>query len=174
MDDVFKALAGAERRKLLDTLRTENGQTLGELCRHLDMTRQAVTKHLAILETANLVAVVWRCREKCTTSIQCRFTRSRTVGLKWLAGNHGWSQDASRNRSPARHHLELRGVKLVHVYVNLHRDHAGKGGEALAGAEFTRRGDLFLFGPRRFLAGFRDGQEFAIPWACLMPLASEM
>jgi DNA-binding transcriptional ArsR family regulator len=45
-------------------LRTENGQTLSELCRHLDMTRQAVTKHLAILEAANLVAVVWRGREK--------------------------------------------------------------------------------------------------------------
>jgi DNA-binding transcriptional ArsR family regulator len=64
MDEVFKALADAGRRKLLDALRTENGQTLGELCRHLDMTRQAVTKHLAILETANLVAVVWRGREK--------------------------------------------------------------------------------------------------------------
>ncbi|MGA7394641.1 MAG: metalloregulator ArsR/SmtB family transcription factor [Terrimicrobiaceae bacterium] len=64
MDEVFRALADAGRRKLLDALRTENGQTLGELCRHLDMTRQAVTKHLAILETANLVAVVWRGREK--------------------------------------------------------------------------------------------------------------
>ena len=64
MDEVFKALADPSRRKLLDQLRTSNGQTLSELCEHLDMTRQAVTKHLVILEEANLVATVWRGREK--------------------------------------------------------------------------------------------------------------
>ncbi len=64
MDAVFKALADASRRKLLDQLRKSNGQTLGELCEHLDMSRQAVTKHLGLLEKANLVAVVWRGREK--------------------------------------------------------------------------------------------------------------
>lgn len=64
MDKVFKALADSGRRLLLDRLRVENGQTLGRLCEHLDMTRQAVTKHLKILERANLVAVVWQGREK--------------------------------------------------------------------------------------------------------------
>jgi DNA-binding transcriptional ArsR family regulator len=64
MDAVFKALADASRRKLLDRLREDNGQTLTELCEHLDMTRQAVTKHLVILEAANLVATIWRGREK--------------------------------------------------------------------------------------------------------------
>ena len=64
MDKVFKALADASRRELLDRLRTENGQTLGQLCANLDMTRQAVTKHLALLEEANLVVVLWRGREK--------------------------------------------------------------------------------------------------------------
>ena len=64
MDEVFKALADASRRELLDRLRADNGQTLGELCARLTMTRQAVSKHLAILEKANLVAVVWRGREK--------------------------------------------------------------------------------------------------------------
>jgi DNA-binding transcriptional ArsR family regulator len=64
MDEVFKALADASRRELLDRLRVENGQTLGELCVRLAMTRQAVSKHLAILEAANLVATVWRGREK--------------------------------------------------------------------------------------------------------------
>ena len=64
MDEVFKALADASRRELLDRLRAENGQTLGELCARLAMTRQAVSKHLAILEDANLVATVWRGREK--------------------------------------------------------------------------------------------------------------
>jgi DNA-binding transcriptional ArsR family regulator len=64
MDAVFKALADGSRRELLDRLRADNGQTLGELCARLDMTRQAVSKHLAILEAANLVATVWRGREK--------------------------------------------------------------------------------------------------------------
>ena len=64
MDAVFKALADASRRKLLDQLHRSNGQTLGELCAQLDMTRQAVTKHLRLLEAANLIAVVWHGREK--------------------------------------------------------------------------------------------------------------
>jgi DNA-binding transcriptional ArsR family regulator len=64
MDKVFKALADPSRRELLDRLRADNGQTLGQLCAHLDMTRQAVTKHLAVLEEANLVVVLWRGREK--------------------------------------------------------------------------------------------------------------
>lgn len=64
MDSVFKALADPSRRKLLDQLYTHNGQTLSELCEHLDMTRQAVTKHLAWLEAANLVVIVWHGREK--------------------------------------------------------------------------------------------------------------
>jgi len=64
MNAVFKALADESRRSLLDKLHQNNGQTLGELCAHLDMTRQAVAKHLALLESANLVATVWRGREK--------------------------------------------------------------------------------------------------------------
>jgi len=64
MDEIFRALADPSRRGLLDRLRAQNGQTLGELCARLDMTRQAVSKHLAILEEANLVATVWPGREK--------------------------------------------------------------------------------------------------------------
>ena len=64
MEVVFKALADSSRRKLLDELHKENGQTLSELREHLEMTRQAVTKHLVLLEKANLIAVVWRGREK--------------------------------------------------------------------------------------------------------------
>jgi DNA-binding transcriptional ArsR family regulator len=64
MDVVFKALADASRRKLLDELFKNNGQTLSDLCEHLDMTRQAVTKHLVLLEEAHLLATVWRGREK--------------------------------------------------------------------------------------------------------------
>jgi DNA-binding transcriptional ArsR family regulator len=64
MDQVFKALADASRRELLDRLRADNGQTLNELCVRLDVTRQAVSKHLRILEEANLVATVKQGREK--------------------------------------------------------------------------------------------------------------
>jgi DNA-binding transcriptional ArsR family regulator len=64
VDKVFKALADPSRRKLLDRLYQDNGQTLGELCEHLDMTRQAVTQHLSVLEAANLIATIRRGREK--------------------------------------------------------------------------------------------------------------
>lgn len=64
LDSVFKALADPSRRRLLDRLFAENGQTLGALCEGLDMSRQAVTKHLAVLEAANLVATFRRGREK--------------------------------------------------------------------------------------------------------------
>jgi DNA-binding transcriptional ArsR family regulator len=65
MDDaIFRALADTSRRQLLDRLHLENGQTLGELCRGLEMTRQAVAKHLAILEEANLVSWQRQGREK--------------------------------------------------------------------------------------------------------------
>src|SRR5512146_766943 len=63
-DLLFKALADPGRRKLLDRLHANDGQTLGELCEHLDMTRQGVTQHLSVLEAANLVATVRRGREK--------------------------------------------------------------------------------------------------------------
>ena len=63
-DAVFRALADASRRLLLDRLHERNGQSLGELCHGLEMTRQAVMKHLAILEDANLVATRRRGREK--------------------------------------------------------------------------------------------------------------
>ena len=64
MDQVFKALADPSRRLLLDRLHASSGQTLNELCEGLAMTRQAVTKHLAILEEANLVSSLRHGREK--------------------------------------------------------------------------------------------------------------
>jgi uncharacterized protein YndB with AHSA1/START domain/DNA-binding transcriptional ArsR family regulator len=63
-DEVFRALADPSRRQLLDALNARNGQTLRELCAGLDMARQSVSKHLAVLETANLVTTAWRGREK--------------------------------------------------------------------------------------------------------------
>ncbi|MBV8932033.1 MAG: SRPBCC domain-containing protein [Kutzneria sp.] len=64
MDEVFKALADVSRRRLLDSLNSHNGQSLRQLCGGLDMARQSVSKHLAVLIAANLVTTVWRGREK--------------------------------------------------------------------------------------------------------------
>ena len=63
-DRVFKALGDRGRRRLLDRLRVKPGQTLSAMCEGMDMTRQAVTKHLLQLEEANLVVVRWSGREK--------------------------------------------------------------------------------------------------------------
>jgi DNA-binding transcriptional ArsR family regulator len=63
-DLLFKALADPSRRKLLDLLYASDGQTLGQLCEHLDMTRQSATQHLELLAAATLVAIRWRGREK--------------------------------------------------------------------------------------------------------------
>jgi len=64
MDAVFKALADPTRRALLDRLEERNGQTLAELCDGVDMARQSVSKHLAVLEDAGVVTTRWRGREK--------------------------------------------------------------------------------------------------------------
>jgi len=63
-NDVFKALADPSRRALLDKLHQRNGQTLNELCRHLAMTRQGISKHLDLLIKADLVVPLWRGRQK--------------------------------------------------------------------------------------------------------------
>jgi len=63
-DILFKALADPSRRKLMDLLHANDGQTLNQLCEELNMTRQGVTQHLNLLESANVVTTVWRGREK--------------------------------------------------------------------------------------------------------------
>ncbi len=64
IDKVFKALGDPTRVKVLDLLYERNGQTLGELCEHLAMSRQSATQHIGVLEAAHLVTAVWRGREK--------------------------------------------------------------------------------------------------------------
>jgi DNA-binding transcriptional ArsR family regulator len=94
-DLVFKALADPSRRRLLDALNARDAQTLGELVEHLEVTRQGVTQHLAILETAGLVVTRWRGREKLhflnAVPLQeiydrwiCKFERSRLKALQEL------------------------------------------------------------------------------------------
>jgi DNA-binding transcriptional ArsR family regulator len=81
-DMVFRALADPSRRQLLDRLRDADGQTLSELCEGLQMTRQAVTKHLGVLEAANLVATRRQGREK------LHFLNPvpiQAIGERWIA-----------------------------------------------------------------------------------------
>ena len=82
MDAVFRALADPSRRRLLDRLQAQNGQTLSELCEQMDMTRQAVTKHLAILETANLIATarMGRAKEHYLNAIPINDIAERWIG----------------------------------------------------------------------------------------------
>lgn len=80
MDLVFKALADATRRRLLDLLHARNGETLSELGEGLATSRQAVSKHPARLEDASLVATVRRGREKSHCLNPCRSTRSPSAG----------------------------------------------------------------------------------------------
>ena len=67
MDRVFRALADPGRRLLLDRLRQDNGQTLGQLSEYLEMARQSVSQHLSVLESANLVSTVRQGGASCTT-----------------------------------------------------------------------------------------------------------
>lgn len=82
MDRVFKALADASRRRLLDLLHAHEGQTLGALASRLDMTRQAVSQHLAVLEAANLVATVRSGREKLH---YLNAVPIHEIGTRWIA-----------------------------------------------------------------------------------------
>ena len=82
MDRVFKALADASRRQLLDLLHAEEGQTLGALAARLDMTRQAVSQHLAVLEAANLIATVRSGREKLH---YLNPVPIHEIGARWIA-----------------------------------------------------------------------------------------
>jgi DNA-binding transcriptional ArsR family regulator len=98
MDAVFRALADRSRRQLLDRLHNKNGQTLGELCEGLDMSRQAVTKHLLLLEDANLVAVKREGREKLhfINPVPINEIADRWIG-KFERGRLGALADLKRN-----------------------------------------------------------------------------
>src|SRR5271166_2763893 len=95
-DIVFKALADVSRRRLLDRLRKRNGLTLSELCEQHDMSRQAVSKHLVLLEAANLVVTVKRGREK------LHFLNPVPIHEIYMR----WIGSFERNRLQALHNLK--------------------------------------------------------------------
>jgi DNA-binding transcriptional ArsR family regulator len=119
MDRVFKALADPSRRRLLDRLRENNGQTLGELCEHVDMTRQGAAKHLALLEEANLVVAIRRGREK--------LHYLNPVPIGEIAER--WIDKFERRRLRALHdlkrELEREHDKAAVRVRDLHRHHSG-------------------------------------------------
>src|SRR3954464_7218619 len=83
IDEVFRALADPSRRQLLDRLNSRNGQTLRELCAGLDMARPSVSKHLAVLQAANLVTTVRRGREKLH---YLNAAPINDIGERWITG----------------------------------------------------------------------------------------
>ena len=141
MEDVFRALADASRRELLDRLNTRDGQTLNELCAGLGITRQSVSKHLAILEGAHLVTTVWHGREKRhylnvvpINAIADRwlrtFDRSRVQALADLKTALEAQEDSSMSDAPAPSQF---------VYRTFIRTTPDKLWQALTTPEFTRQ-----------------------------------
>jgi DNA-binding transcriptional ArsR family regulator/uncharacterized protein YndB with AHSA1/START domain len=134
MDAVFKALADPTRRRLLDSLDSRGGQSLRELCAESGMTRQAVTKHLAVLEAAGLVTTVWRGREKLH---YLNTAPINEIGERWIDRYH-------RRRVLAladlKHALEDSSMtKPEFVYVNYIDTTPEKLWQALTDPAFTRR-----------------------------------
>ena len=100
LNDVFRALADPNRRLLLDSLNADNGQTLGQLCARLDMARQSVSKHLAVLEAANLVTTVRRGREKLH---YLNAAPIHDIGERWI---NRYERDRVRVLADLKHVLE--------------------------------------------------------------------
>ena len=136
MDRVFRALADPGRRLLLDRLRQDNGQTLGQLCEYLEMARQSVSQHLSVLESANLISTVRHGRRK--------LHYLNPVPLHQI--QHRWIQAFEYSRLDAlhalRHHAEeaeMAGTaeKPTFVYVTYIQSSPEKVWEALTDADLT-------------------------------------
>jgi DNA-binding transcriptional ArsR family regulator/uncharacterized protein YndB with AHSA1/START domain len=134
MDEVFKALADPSRRALLDSLNARNGQTLRELCAGLDMARQSVSKHLAVLEEAGLVATVRRGREKLH---YLNAAPVHEVAQRWIS-----RYDRARVQALADLKLALEETPMdapTFVYTTYIRTTPQKLWQALTEPAFTRR-----------------------------------
>jgi uncharacterized protein YndB with AHSA1/START domain/DNA-binding transcriptional ArsR family regulator len=139
MDPVFKALADPTRRLLLDRLREQNGQTLGELCERLDMARQSATQHLDVLQAANLVTVVRRGRERLHYLNPAPI---QEIEERWISGfDKPRLQAISAIRNQAEEYAMTSGVVSVptYVYVTYIRASAEQVWRALTDADLTAR-----------------------------------
>src|SRR5215475_49400 len=139
MDKVFKALADPSRRQLLDRLFQANGQTLGELCEDLDMSRQAVTQHIAVLEAANLVTTKWRGRERLH---YLNPVPIHEIEERWISGFEKPRLEAiSVIKSLAEEYAVTTGTTPLptYVYVTYIRASAEQVWQALTDADLTSR-----------------------------------
>jgi uncharacterized protein YndB with AHSA1/START domain/DNA-binding transcriptional ArsR family regulator len=139
MDSVFKALADPTRRLLLDRLREHNGQTLRELCEHLDMARQSATQHLDILERANLITVVRRGRERLHYLNPAPIVE---IEERWISGfDKPRLQAISAIKNWAEEYAMTDGPTSVptYVYVTYIRASAEQVWQALTDADLTAR-----------------------------------
>ncbi len=136
LDEVFKALADPSRRLLLDSLNERNGQTLRELCSRLDMARQSVSKHLAVLEAANLVTTVRRGREK---HHYLNAAPINDIAERWITR---YDQDRVNALADLKRALEdspMKSEKPSFVYVTYIRTTPEKLWQALTEPAFTER-----------------------------------
>ncbi len=138
MDDVFRALADPGRRRLLDSLNDRNGQTLRELTECLDMARQSVSKHLAILAAANLVTTVRRGREKYHYLNAAPISE---IAQRWIGQYHQQRVDALSDLKRALEDTPM--DKPEFVYTTYIRTTPGA---ALAGADRARLHPALLGG----------------------------
>src|SRR4051795_3433362 len=133
-DDVFKALGDASRRVLLDSLNERNGQTLRELCSRLDMARQSVSKHLAVLEAANLVTTVRRGREKLH---YVNAAPINEIGERWITR---YERDRVHALADLKRALEdTRVTRPSFVYVSYTKTTPERLWQALTEPAFTER-----------------------------------
>ncbi|WTX00917.1 metalloregulator ArsR/SmtB family transcription factor (plasmid) [Streptomycetaceae bacterium NBC_01309] len=133
MDDIFKALADPARRRLLDSLNSRNGQTLRELCSQLDMARQSVSKHLALLEAANLVSTTWRGREK------LHYLNAEPINAiteRWISR---YDHPRVRALADLKHALESTAMDSAFVYTTYIKTTPSRLWEALTDPVFTRQ-----------------------------------
>jgi uncharacterized protein YndB with AHSA1/START domain/DNA-binding transcriptional ArsR family regulator len=133
MDGVFRALADPSRRRLLDSLNARNGQTLRELCSGLDMARQSVSKHLAVLEAANLVTTVRRGREKLH---HLNPAPINDIAERWI---DRYDRDRVRALADLKRALEDPVEKPAFVYTTYIRTTPERLWQALTEPEFTKR-----------------------------------
>jgi uncharacterized protein YndB with AHSA1/START domain/DNA-binding transcriptional ArsR family regulator len=135
MDEVFKALADASRRRLLDSLNARNGQSLRELCAGLDLTRQSVSKHLAVLAAANVVTTAWRGREKLH---YLNAAPINAIADRWLSR---YDRERADALTDLKHALEQKpmGTDDVFVYTTYIETTPERLWQALTDPAFTRR-----------------------------------
>ena len=134
MDEVFRALADPSRRRLLDSLNERNGQTLRELDSGLDMARQSVSKHLGVLEAANLISTVRRGREK---HHYLNAAPINEIAERWITR---YDRDRVRALADLKHALEEVAVdKPSFVYTTYIRTTPERLWQALTEPAFTER-----------------------------------